>query len=524
MASNGQSTGDVLMVSVSGLRGTLGGSLTPATIAAFAGALAQHVRAGFVPSFKGKATGSAALKRAGAAKGAGHAGPGGGARPSVVVARDGRAGSAEVMALAGATLRLHGCDTLELDVATTPTVGLMVDLLGASAGLQITASHNPQHWCGLKPIVREADQARAGSKADQAQASAPDKALAAGLIDRYNALRAAPPGSPAGLAGFDALGVRGRVSGAPQTHAALVTEHLKTLGVLKLIKKRKLSVTLDHVAASGREAMLELGKRLGLVVHELYPPAKFAPGYFPHTPEPIEANLRGLCTATKKHKAALGLAQDPDADRLALVDERGRFIGEEYTLVLCALAAGHLGLLPAGSTLCVNLSTSRMIHDVAEQFGCHVQRTPVGEANVVSAMKQARSPIGGEGNGGVIWPAVTFIRDSLGAAGLVLALIALTGQTISELVKLVPSYTIVKRKIDLTPGTDPARALARVQEAYAAHNPDLRDGVWVGLTQQRAWLHVRASNTEPILRLIAEAPTKAQADAILDDAGRLVAG
>jgi len=493
--TSAMATGDALMVSVSGLRGTLGGSLTPATIAAYAGALAGDAHERATAIRKGK--------------------PRAGAHPSVVLARDGRAGSADVMELAGATLRLHGCDTVELDLAATPTVGLMVDALDADAGLMVTASHNPQNWCGLKPIVRATIKVKPSALSD---ASAPDKARASRLLERYRELMGPATPQTAHLASFDRVGVRRPEPGTAQDHARLVVEHLKSLRVLGVIQKAKFKLALDHVAGSGAPGMLALAKALGAKVHELYPASKFTPGRFPHTPEPTRENLGALCRGTRSAKAAIGLAQDPDADRLALVDERGSYIGEEYTLVLCALAYGQLGMLAKGDTLCVNLSTSRMIEDVAAGFGCRVVRTAVGEANVVSAMKLHDAPLGGEGNGGVIWPAVTYIRDSLGAAGLVLALMATTGQSLSALVASVPKYTILKRKVDLRPDLDPAKVLERVRRAYAKHTPDLTDGVWVGLAEQRAWLHVRASNTEPILRLIAEAPTQAQATALLDDA------
>jgi phosphomannomutase len=232
----------------------------------------------------------------------------------------------------------------------------------------------------------------------------------------------------------------------------------------------------------------------------------------------------------KEKRADVGFAQDPDADRLAIVDERGEYIGEEYTLALCAEAVlGAMGKAASGGggggggTVCVNLSTSRMIEDVCARHGVRVIRTAVGEANVVEAMKKNGSVFGGEGNGGVIWPKVTYIRDSLSGMGLILALMARTEKTVSQLVAEIPSYAIVKRKVDLTDLADAARAVAAVKKAYAAEKLDTQDGVRVDFESKRAWLHVRGSNTEPIMRLIAEAPTTAIAEQILDEAARVIA-
>jgi phosphomannomutase len=232
----------------------------------------------------------------------------------------------------------------------------------------------------------------------------------------------------------------------------------------------------------------------------------------------------------------VGFAQDPDADRLAIVDENGRYIGEEYTLVLAAVAllqarreASVTDLVPSGGVIAVNLSTSRMIDDVARVFHARVVRTPVGEANVVEAMKREAAAgqnvvVGGEGNGGVIWPRVTYVRDSLSAMALVLALMARTGRKLSELVADIPAYAIDKRKVDLARKEDARAAVDRIASHYrsAETTVDLQDGVRVDWPARRAWLHVRASNTEPVMRLIAEAPTAEGAATILGDAARLI--
>jgi phosphomannomutase len=477
------------MLSVSGMRGTFGGSLTPDVVTRYCGAFAAwvHQQRATIKSAK---------------------------RPHVVVGYDGRAGSDAVATLVGAALEMNGCDVTALPLPQmTPTIGFIVDRLGADAGLQVTASHNPQEWCGLKPIVRAA-----GARKGEVSASAPGKALADEIIGRYNA----------GTGAFAQWGALGQpLSDSPRVteeHPLHVARLIKQLGVAPAIKKARLHAALDSVTSSGFVAGHDLLSTLGVKVSGVNPDKTLAAGLFPHTPEPTRDNLVGLSRFVKKAKGKIhvGFAQDPDGDRLAVVDETGSYIGEEYTLVLASMAMGELGQLKKGQVLAVNLSTSRMIEDVAGWYGCHVVRTAVGEANVVEGMRANKSPIGGEGNGGVIWPKVTYIRDSLGAMALILALMARRKQKVSELVAQVPSYAIVKRKIDLNPAMNPKDVVAALADKYAQHKPDRTDGVWVNFADQRAWLHVRASNTEPIMRLIAEAPTAEQAGAILDEAASVV--
>ncbi|MEM9661154.1 MAG: phosphoglucosamine mutase [Planctomycetota bacterium] len=257
-------------------------------------------------------------------------------------------------------------------------------------------------------------------------------------------------------------------------------------------------------------------------------------GIFPHTPEPTAENLSGeggLCDAVPGLKADVGFAQDPDGDRLAIVDETGRYIGEEYTLALCAVSILEARKAAGESfddvVLCANLSTSRMIDDIAATYGASVVRTAVGEANVVEAMKRLKREgktvlLGGEGNGGVIWPEVTYVRDSLGSMALVLSLMARAGKTVSELVADFPRYAIVKRKQPSAKKEDAKPAIERIAAHYASERVDTQDGVRVDFDSKKAWVHVRASNTEPILRLIAEAEDEATANEILDEVAKLV--
>lgn len=497
-----------LMLSVSGCRGIFGKTMTPEVAARFGGVLGAYMR---------------------------ERNPG--EKPVIIVGRDGRAGGECLLMSASAGLQGAGCDVVNVGVAMTPTVGVMVDARGASGGLIVTASHNPQEWNGIKPVVRSGAATDATVQPGHPAASAPGKDLADELIARFRRASSSETGVggmwvgpmdvgqsvlSAGAAGEKALGIP---SEATNTHLFVLREALKGIGAHDDRASMGISCVLDSVNASGVEAGAALlGTRLR---HHI---GAGRSGIFAHSPEPTRENLVELARVTRERKADVGFAQDPDADRLAIIDERGEYIGEEYTLVLAAEAV--LGAMfaasPAstrGQVVCVNLSTSRMIEDVAAKYGARVVRTAVGEANVVAAMKQHASVIGGEGNGGVIWPKVTYIRDSLSSMALVLALMARTGKKVSELVRDVPSYSIVKRKVELRAKEDAARAVESVASAYA-RVPDVtvdrQDGVWVGFAAKRAWLHVRASNTEPIMRLIAEAPTEAVSNELLDAAARVI--
>ncbi len=477
----------VLMLSVSGMRGNIGSTLTPEVVQRFAAGFAAWL----APRKKGK-------------------GP-----LTIALGRDGRRGSDLFASYARAALLASGCDVLDLDIAMTPTVGVVVDRL-ADAGLVVTASHNPQNWCGLKPIIREP-----GAKVGKTDASAPGKSIADEIISAFKKAPTPAPSEWKSL-GHARVDTEAAIAHLVAVHEALGASH-------KHLAAFSGSLLIDNLGMSGAAmsdwALSSLAP--GADIATMYPfssddekPSKR--GLFPHTPEPTAENLTGLAKAMKKAKASVGFAQDPDADRLAIVDEAGRYIGEEYTLVLAAMAMGEMKMLGKGDKIAVNLSTSRMIDDVAAGYGAKVIRTAVGEANVVEAMKKHKCVLGGEGNGGVIWPKVTYIRDSLGAMALVLALMSKSRKTISQLVAKVPAYAIVKRKVELSSAEQAKEAVARVKSAYARERLDTQDGVRVDFDAKRAWLHVRASNTEPIMRLIAEAPTQREAEAVLDAAARVI--
>jgi phosphomannomutase len=475
------------MLGVSGLRGVVGTSLTPDLAARFAATVASWAAARNPPK-------SARSPR-----------------PTIVLARDGRAGGEMLAHAAAAGITAAGCNALDLGVAMTPTAGVAVDAAKAHAGIVITASHNPQQWNGLKILFGP------GGSATRASAAAPPKALADEIIARFRS-QASPYTTWDRVGDHDADDATRRQF--TTAHPQKVHTALADLGVLKAIKKARLTAVLDSVNASGALETDTFIESLGTTVHAV---ADRQSGLFPHPPEPIAENLTTLGKHVKRAKAHVGFAQDPDADRLALLDERGRFIGEEYTLVLAARALADLGAVNKGDTIAVNLSTSRMIDDLAASRGLTVLRTPVGEANVVEAMKSRRSALGGEGNGGVIWPRITYIRDSLGAIALTLALLATTKRPLSALIAEMPAYAIVKRKVDLAKKEDAQPAVERIAKAYAKHRVDLQDGVRVDFDDRAAWVHVRASNTEPIMRLIAEAPTEAAANGLLDEVAKVAA-
>lgn len=498
-----------LIVGVSGLRGIVGQSLTPEVAVRFAGALGAWLR-GRTP------------------------------RPRVAVGHDGRRGGRELAHVAMGALAGTGASVESIGPSTTPTMGCVVDGRGLDAGVMITASHNPQEWNGLKVILGEPDGA-----------CAPSAATARAIVEAFEH----GPGAGVGAAwvGAAEAGRVIEVDGSIGRHVEPLLARARTLGFGGERGSAgggggggggRWTIVLDSVNCAGAAAAAMALPREAFHVVQLHGDGS---GIFPHAPEPTAENLSGpggLCDAVPGLRADIGLAQDPDADRLAIVDETGRYIGEEYTLALCAesvlSARGMAGAGAGAPVLVANLSTSRMIDDVAGVYGAEVVRTPVGEANVVERMKALRRlgrevVLGGEGNGGVIWPGVVHVRDSLGAMALVLAMMARTGLRVSELVARINGYSpggqgyaIRKHKTPIASkaAAEPAvRALAR---AYAAERVDLQDGVRIDFgargPRSGVWVHVRASNTEPIMRLICEAPSTAVADEVLAEVSGVIHG
>lgn len=460
------------MLSVSGCRGIVGTSLTPEVICRFAAASAAWVRE---------------------ARGVSH--------PKFILACDGRRGGSLLKQFAGAALAACGCQAIDIGIATTPTVGIMVDSEHADAGLTLTASHNPAQWNGIKVI--------------DGTGAAPTAAESARIIDLFR--QTAPCWKTA-----DDFGSVRIDDSAFIVHLQRVLSAMQGKFDLDRIRARRFSVVLDSVNASGARVGRALLEELGCRITHLNADDS---GIFPHPPEPTETNLRPVAAEAARLGSDVSFAQDPDADRLAILDESGAYIGEEYTLVLGVMAL--LGAMKpeerSGAVVVANLSTSRMIDDVAARYGASVRRSAVGEANVVAVMRSAGAILGGEGNGGVIWPEVVSIRDSVSAMALVLALMEREGKPLSQIIRTIPTYAIEKRKIELKPGlTERAlAAAARLADAPGA-TIDRQDGVRIDFPAASgrglAWLHVRSSNTEPIVRLIAEAPTTAEASAVLDRA------
>jgi phosphomannomutase len=445
------------MLTVSGARGIVGKTMTPSVAARFAASFAT-----LVTETRG-------------------------ADPLVVLGRDSRPSGAELAAAATSGLAAGGCRVVDLGVVATPTVGVMIDELGGDAGLIVTASHNPIEWNGIKCLDGDGIALAAEVAAD--------------LADRFRS-RAADDEPVAGAAPE-------RREDAHDVHVARV------LGAVDPapIRAAGFTVVLDSVNGGGAVSGRMLLEALGCTVEHLNGEPT---GHFAHVPEPVRENLTDLAEATAARGAACGFAQDPDADRLAVVDERGRYIGEEYTL---ALAARRFLQVNGGGDVAANLSTSRMIDDVAAAWGGRVIRTPVGEANVAAAMRRAGAVIGGEGNGGVIFPPVCWVRDSLSAMALVLGLIAAEGRPLSAIVDDLPSYGMIKRKVDLADiggAGAVAGVLAAIGERFESGRRDTADGLRVDLPD--GWVHVRPSNTEPIARIIAEAETADRAEALAAEA------
>jgi len=444
---------DGLMVSVSGVRGRVGDALTPEVMATFAAAFGAWATARH---------------------------PG---RP-IVVGRDSRVSGPMFTRVVHAALESVGCTVLDIGMVPTPTVQLEVEHHHAAGGLAVTASHNPIEWNALKFIGPSGLFLSAAEGAEM-------RALLETGIPR---------------ASWDRLGTIVSETQAIQRHIDAVLA-LPFLDVAA-IRARAFPVALDCCHGAGSRIMPALLEALGCTVSAI---GMTADGRFPRPPEPVAENLGDLCTLVRSSGAVVGFATDPDVDRLALVDEHGRAIGEDYTLAMAVRA-----VLPSRpGRVVTNLSTSKVVQDAARDHGAEFRFAPVGEVNVALAMREAGATIGGEGNGGVILPELHLGRDAPLAVALVLHLLATTAKPVSAFVTEHPRYVIVKDKLD-RPDVPLDAVYAALRERFPDAVADTQDGL--RLDWPNRWVHLRPSGTEPIVRVIAEAPSDEAARQLVADA------
>ena len=451
------------MVSVSGVRGLVGTDLTPEVVARWAAAFGIWSRE-----------------------------PGARSRKSngrVVLGRDARTSGPMFAAAATAGLNSVGCDVIDVGLVATPTVQLAVEHYRAAGGIILTASHNPIEWNALKFV-------------------GPDGIFLDGLAGTR--VRELAAGDSLQRASYKAIGGVEADSDAISRHLAAVLALPKV--DVKAIRRRRFKVALDTVRGAGGALMPELLERLGCRVAAINLQTD---GLFPRPPEPVPENLKALGALVRRTKADIGIAVDPDVDRLAIVDEKGRPIGEDYTLAFAIRAVRP----SSRQTVVCNLSTSLVVEDAAKEFGAQVVRAPVGEAHVARKIIALKAAIGGEGNGGVMYPALHVGRDAPVAAALVLALLAREQATVSELISRAPRYTIVKAKVPRGPRLEPV--YEGLRRGFPDAVVDTQDGLRLAWPDR--WLHVRPSGTEPIIRLIAEAPSSADAERLIEEGRRLCA-
>lgn len=456
-----------LIKSISGIRGTIGGrpgeGLSPLDIVKFTAAYATFIR--------NTAETSSNL---------------------IVVGRDARLSGPMVNDLVSATLRGMGFDVVNIGMASTPTTEVAVAGLGACGGIIITASHNPLQWNALKLLNAKGEflNDKEGKEvlriaADEAFSFAPVEALGKEMTDQTWNMR-----------------------------------HIEKVLSLRLVDREAIAkagftVAVDAVNSVGGVVIPQLLRALGvknIIELNCEPNGRFA-----HTPEPIPQNLTGISDLLKTGVADVGFVVDPDVDRLAIVMENGEMFVEEYTLV--AVADYVLQHTP-GSTVS-NLSSSRALGDVTRAHGCEYHASAVGEVNVVAKMKETGAVIGGEGNGGVIYPEAHYGRDALVGVALFLTLLAHSGKTVSELKAGYPPYEIAKNKVELTPDIDVDAILEKMKERYAGEKITDIDGVKIDFAD--SWVHLRKSNTEPIIRIYAEAATKEKAEALAESVKNVMA-
>ena len=445
-----------LMISISGVRGVVGEGLTPEVMLNFAQAYGTFCNGG-----------------------------------RVVLGRDSRVSGPMLHHAVTAGLMAVGCEVIDIGIAPTPTTKIATHQLHAAGGLVITASHNPVMWNGIKMLASD------GLFLDEEQGK--------------EVLKIRDAGTAAVLKKWDGLRHASVYEKALDDHLAAVYALPFVDG--EKIRRQKFRVVADCVNGAGGAILRKLLEHFGcdfVLLNE-------APtGLFTHNPEPMPENLGELCAGVKQHRAHIGLAVDPDADRLALVSEKGEPLGEEYTL---ALASAFLLKKRQGKVV-VNLSTSMVIDDLAAQNHCTVERTKVGEIHVAKHMRAVKAVIGGEGNGGVILPDVHLGRDAMVGVAMILQQLADFGGPLSELNASLPQYVMRRRKVELSRGLNPKAVLEKIAQKYRHENLNTQDGIKI--LRDKSWVQVRASNTEPILRIMSEAPNAALAEKYCDELATVV--
>ncbi len=448
-----------LIKSISGIRGTIGGktndNLTPIDTVKFAAAYGSWLK-----NYSKKE------------------------KLKVVVGRDARLSGEMIQSLVVSTLVGLGIEVVDLGLSTTPTVEIAVPLEKADGGIILTASHNPKQWNALKLLNEK------GEFLDAAQG-----AVILDLAEKEEF----------DFAEVDDLGSITKNDAYIDIH---IDEVLKlSLVDAETIKKAKFKVVVDAVNSTGGIAIPKLLEALDVEVIKLYCDPT---GHFPHNPEPLKEHLGDICDLVVKEKADFGIVVDPDVDRLAFITNDGEMFGEEYTLVACA---DYVLGKTKGNTVS-NLSSSRALRDITEKHGGTYEASAVGEVNVVTKMKENKAIIGGEGNGGIIYPESHYGRDSLVGTALFLMLMAERGGTVSELRDSYPSYFMSKKKIQLTPDLDVDGILTAMVDKYKNEDITTIDGVKIDFPEN--WVHLRKSNTEPIIRIYTEAKSQSKADNLAD--------
>lgn len=443
-----------LIKSISGIRGTIGGkvdeALTPIDAVKFAAAFGSWVK-----------------EKSGISK--------------IVIGRDARPSGEMISNLVSSTLIGLGIDVIDLGLSTTPTVEMAVPAEGAGGGIILTASHNPVQWNALKLL---------NAKGEFISGDDGKEVLEIAKADKYT---------------FAEVKKLGKISKNDTYIAKHIEEVLKLpLVDVEAIKKAKFKVVIDCVNSTGGISLPPLLKALGVeVIEELYCEPN---GHFPHNPEPLPEHLGQICSVLEKGHHDLGIVVDPDVDRLCFIDENGVPFGEEYTLVA---VADYILSKQKGNTVS-NLSSTRALRDVTEKHGGTYQAAAVGEVNVVTKMKETNAVIGGEGNGGIIYPELHYGRDALVGIALFLTHLANFGKRVSMLRASYPNYFISKNKIDLSPDIDVDKVLVEMKERYKKQPINTIDGVKIEFDKE--WVHLRKSNTEPIIRIYAESESHATAD------------